>query len=95
MRCLAPADDLPVFWDLSSAHPSMHAILHARLPLPAGGPAGLDHIDQRSSRRQRHLTKGGVRLSLELARKYDCPALLDKCEDFLCANAFQLSASPR
>ena len=84
---------LATVWDLFSAQPSMHAILHGHLPCLQEGL--LDHIYQRRSRRRRHLTKGGVRLSLELARKYDCPALLDKCEDFLCANAFQLSASPR
>ena len=55
----------------------------------------LDHIYQRSSRRRRHMTEGGVRLSLELARKYNCPALMDKCEDFLCSPAFKLVATVR
>jgi hypothetical protein len=53
----------------------------------------LQHIYQRYG--LQHMTEGGVRLSLELARKYDCPALMDKCEDFLCSSDFQLSASPR
>ena len=59
----------------------------------------LDHlyfstVPERSS--QRHLEgEDGPRLSLELGRKYDCPALMQKCEDFLCCPAFQLSALPR
>ena len=55
----------------------------------------LDHIYQRSTSRRRRMTEGGVRLSLELARKYDCPALRDECEDFLCSPSFQLTHSPR
>ena len=56
----------------------------------------LDHIydcPKWSSRRR--MIGASVWLSLELARKYSCPALLEKCEAFVCSPAFQLSASPR
>ena len=79
---------MPRALNSAPAHPEF--FLPARPSLQEGL---LDHIYQRSSGRL--ITAYSVRLSLELARKYDCPALLAKCQDYLCSCSFELTVSPR